>query len=398
MMNQHDTIDKKIFYAQAVYGTDEINAVMEAFKNPFLSNGPFSNKFEVEVSKLFGKKHGVFVNSGSSANLLAMTVMNLPKGGEVITPACTFSTTLAPIIQNGLIPVFVDCELGKYVPNVENVLLAHSNKTVAIVMPQLIGNVFDMESLRNETDIPILDDSCDTLFPRMNGKLISQFSSLTTTSFYGSHVITAMGTGGMVMTDDDHVRDRLKSLRDWGRGGTDCEDFDKRFNEVDDFNYDVKSSYVEFGYNMKVPDAAAAFGLVQLSKFQEFKKIRCLNFSRLKDFFQKYEDWFYLPIGEIGVTNVPLAFPLTIKENAPFKRYDFLKHMESRQIQTRVLFSGNVLRHPIMKNQQYKVFGLLENSDTIMRGGFLLGCHHGLKSQDIDYIIDSAEDFLKVKS
>jgi len=399
LKSNQETIRKKILYAEAVFGEEEKKAVMRSMSNKWLASGPLVKEFEEKVAKFFGKKYGIAVNSGSSADLLAIQSLHLPKGAEVITPACTFSTTVSSIVHNNLVPVFVDTVIGRYTINEDLVEKAITKKTKIIFVPQLVGGVCDMARLRkiaNKYNLILIDDSCDTFAPYFNKKTAASYSDLTTTSFYGSHIITALGFGGMVLVDDEKLRDRIYTLRDWGRVGNDKEAFENRFNfSIDEIPYDAKFLYSELGYNLKMNEAAAAFGLVQLKKLDGFLKKRTHNFKKLKQFFSKYEKWFHLPYLLEGAETNWLAFPLTVRNNAPFTRYDFLKHLEFKGIQTRVLFSGNIVRHPVYKDIKFKVSGSLKNADAIMASSLLLGCHQALTKKDIQYVSETADEFFK---
>lgn len=399
LKSSQEIIKKKILYAQAVFGEEEKQAVMRSMDNRWLASGPLVKEFEEKVAKLFGKKFGIAVNSGSSANLIAIQSLHLPKGAEVITPACTFSTTVSSIIHNNLVPVFIDSVIGRYTIDEDLIEKAITKKTKIIMVPQLIGGVCDMPRLReiaNRHKLILIDDSCDTFAPYFNSKTAASYSDLTTTSFYGSHIITALGLGGMVLTDDEKLKDRMLTLRDWGRVGNDKEEFEKRFNfSIDGIPYDAKFLYSELGYNLKMNEAAAAFGLIQLKRLDGFLKKRTYNFKKLKKFFSKYEKWFHLPYLLEGAKTNWLAFPLTVRKDAPFTRYDFLKHLESNGIQTRVLFSGNITRHPVYKNIKLRISGSLKNADTIMAYSLLLGCHQALTDKDIEYIGSASEEFFK---
>lgn len=399
LKSSQETISKKILYASSVYGEEEKQAVMRSMDNKWLASGPLVKEFEEKVAKFFGKKYGIAVNSGSSANLIAIQSLHLAKGSEVITPACTFSTTVSSIVLNNLVPVFIDCVIGRYTIDEDLVEKAITKKTRIIMVPQLVGGVCDMFKLRkiaNKHNLILIDDSCDTFAPRFNSKTAASYSDLTTTSFYGSHIITTLGCGGMILTDEEKLRDRMYTLRDWGRVGNDKEDFEKRFNfSIDKIPYDAKFLYSEVGYNVKMNEAGAAFGLVQLKRLDGFLKKRAYNFKKLKEYFSKYKKWFYLPYLLKGAKTNWLAFPLTVRKNTPFARYDFLKHLESKGIQTRVLFSGNITRHPAYKNVKFRVSGSLKNSDTIMADSLLLGCHQALTDKDIRYVRQASEDFFK---
>lgn len=398
LINSKEKIKKRILYAEAIFGIEEKKAVMESMENRFLSSGPLVRKFEEKIAKLFGKKYGIAVNSGSAANLLAIQSLHLPIGSEVITPACTFSTTVSPIVLNGLVPVFIDSVIGRYTVDENQIEKAISSKTKAIMIPHLIGGVADMKKIRKIADkhgLILIDDSCDTLAPLYDNKPIARFSDIVTASFYGSHLITAFGLGGMVLTDSKETRDTIVTIRDWGRAGSDSEVFNERFDfKIEGIPYDAKFLYIELGHNCKMTEAAAAFGLVQLKKLKKFQLIREKNFSMLVDFFNTYSKWFYIPYVLKDMKTTWLAFPLTLKKDVPFSRYHLLKYLDENSIQVRVLFSGNISRHPVYKNVEYRVNGNLTNADFIMANSFLIGCHHGMTKRDVDYVIRVFKKFL----
>tara|TARA_B100001113_G_scaffold75943_1_gene59331 strand:- start:2542 stop:3702 length:1161 start_codon:yes stop_codon:yes gene_type:complete len=376
---------RKVWYAPnkfEAYGEEEIKAVEQCLRDGWLAGfGPRSIEFEEKVAKYFGKKHGLFVNSGSSACLLAIAGLNLPKGSEIITPACTFSTTLAPIIQLGYKPVFCDVELTSYVPNWVEVFTKITPNTTAIMIPNLIGNKPDWKKLRNmlydidREDIYLIEDSADTM-------TYTQETDVATTSFYASHVITAGGQGGMVMFNDEKHKRRALSFRDWGRMGDDSEIIDDRFNhKVDGIPYDHKFLYSVLGYNMKCSEMNAAFGLVQLEKFNKFEHIRRANFER---YLENLKDVKEIILPDDSIKPNWLAVPLQTD-----RRLELLTYLEDQNIQTRVTFAGNVTRHPIYREylQEFK------NSDIIMKNGFLLGAHHGMTVEDVDYVCDQIKNF-----
>jgi len=394
----------RVPYAQAVYGKDEIAAVLGVLKNPLkITAGPLVKKFETKIARLFGKRYGVMVNSGSSANLLALEVLNFPKGSEVITPALTFSTTLAPILQNGLSPVFADVEMGKYVINADLVEPLITKKTRALMIPALIGNVPDMVKLRavaKKYNLVFIEDSCDTLGARFAKLPTGRFSDISTTSFYASHIITAAGGGGMVCFNDEALSRRALVKSNWGRDSTlfghyeQSEEIKKRFAGVlAGDRYDAKFIFSEVGYNFQPREADAAFGLQQLKKLSLFKKIRQVNFADLKKFFGKYEDFFILPGEDTRAQSNWLAFPLLVRDGAPFTRMAFTKYLEENNIQTRPIFTGNVLRQPafISLASQKLLEGSYPVTDYIMKNGFLVGCHQGLGRKQIDYLKEVVE-------
>lgn len=370
----------KVLYAQAVYGQEEKDAVLKSMDNSFLSVGPLSTEFENQVAKIFNKKYAVFVNSGSSANLL--TFQLLPRG-EIITPALTFATTLTPILQTELTPVFIDSDPKTFLPKIENILEKITNKTVALMIPNLLGNKNNSKLLRKICDrmgLIYIEDSCDTI-TEANGHFV-------TTSFYGSHIITGFGGGGMVMSDDKEMIDRIRTMRDWGRGVDVSEDVTERYKyTINGEPYDGKFWYIERGFNMRPIEAQAAFGLEQLKKLPKFAAQRKQNFQKLYDFFSKFE-YFNLPISQYDPNW--LAFPLTIKE-APFTRFELIEYFEKNGIQTRPIFSGNVLRHPAFQIQSPEGF---PGADYVMKNGLLLGIHQGMNDEQIEYIKQTFNDFI----
>jgi CDP-4-dehydro-6-deoxyglucose reductase, E1 len=377
--------EKKVWYAPnkfESYGEEEIKAVEQCLRDGWLAGfGPRSIEFEEKIAKRFGKKYGVFVNSGSSACLLALAALDLPKGCKIITPACTFSTTLAPIIQLGFKPVFVDVGLTSYVPTVDDIINMIDNEVKAIMVPNLIGNKPDWKLLRHELylmgreDIIIIEDSADTV-------TYTEETDVATTSFYASHVITAGGTGGMVMYNDKKHVDRALQYRDWGRMGDNSEIMDDRFNHsVDGIPYDHKFLYDVLGYNFKCSEMSAAFGLVQLERFETFKDTRRDNIKRYLENLKDVEE---IILPDDSIEPNWLAIPLQTE-----RRLELLTFLEDNNIQTRVTFAGNVTRHPIYREYLQP----FENSDTIMKNGFLLGAHHGMNIDDVDYVCGKIKEF-----
>lgn len=379
---------KKIWYAPnkfESYGEEEIKAVEEALRSGWLAGfGPKSTEFEEKIAAFFGKRYGVFVNSGSSACLLALASLQLPKGTKVITPACTFSTTLAPIIQLGLEPIFIDVGLSDYVAHIEDILNALTEDVKVLMLPNLIGNKPDWKAIKNaliaanREDVILIEDSADTV-------TYTSESDIATTSFYASHVITAGGAGGMVMFNSEKLRNICLQFRDWGRMGDNSEIMSDRFNHsVDGIPYDHKFLYGVLGYNFKSSEMNAAFGLVQLERFKQFEGIRRSNIERYINNLQGVGD---LILPDDTIKPNWLAIPLQSNQ-----RYDLLHFLEDNGIQTRVTFAGNVTRHPVYREylQEFK------NSDIIMKNGFLLGAHHGMTVGDVDYVCDKIKEFFKI--
>jgi len=376
---------KKVWYAphkHESFGEAEILAVDQSLRAGWLAGfGPRSVEFEKKIAKEFGKKYGVFVNSGSSACLLAIAALDLEPGSEIITPALTFSTTLAPILQLGYKPKFIDSELNTYVPSVEQILEAVTDKTKAIMVPNLIGNKPNWTMLKTQLsrlgreDIIIIEDSADTVTETLD-------SDISTTSFYASHVITAGGMGGMVMFNDEKYVKRALMYRDWGRIGDNSENIDDRFaHDVDGIPYDYKFLYGVLGYNMKCAEANAAFGLVQLEKFQEFKQYRRYIFERYLNNLANVKE---ILLPDDSIKPNWLAIPLQTE-----RRLELLTFLEEQNIQTRVTFAGNVTRHPAYREylQDFPV------ADEVMKNGFLLGAHHGMDEDDVDYVCDKIKEF-----
>ena len=376
---------KKVWYAPnkfESYGEEEIKAVEECLRSGWLAGfGPRSIEFEEKVAAFFGKKYGVFVNSGSSACLLALASLKLPKGTKVITPACTFSTTLAPIIQLGLKPVFVDVGLNDYVAQVDEVLAAVDSEVKVLMLPNLIGNKPNWKAIKEgltligREDIILIEDSADTVTHTPE-------TDISTTSFYASHVITAGGASGMVMFNDEKLRDVCLQFRDWGRMGDNSEIMSDRFNhEVDGIPYDHKFLYSVLGYNFKSSEMNAAFGLVQLERFKDFEGIRRANIERYLENLQGVGD---LVLPDDSIKPNWLAIPLQTE-----KRFELLYFLEENNVQTRVTFAGNVTRHPVYREYLQE----FTNSDIIMKNGFLLGAHHGMTIEDVDYVCDKIKEF-----
>ena len=371
---------KKIYYApfkHESFGEEEIKAVEKSLRDGWLGGfGPYSIEFEDKISKYFGKKHGLFVNSGSSACLLSIASINLDPGSEIITPALTFSTTLAPILQLGHKPKFIDSDLRSYVPSVESIINAISDKTKVIMIPNLIGNKPNWSLLKSELnrigrdDIITIEDSADTITHTME-------TDISTTSFYASHIITAGGMGGMVMFNNEKFLKRALMYRDWGRIGDNSEDINERFaHDVDGIPYDYKFLYGVLGYNMKCTEQAAAFGLVQFKRFEDYRHKRRENIER---YLERLSNCNNIILPNDSIKPNWLAVPLQSED-----RLELLTFLEEKNIQTRVTFAGNVTRHPAYRDflQPFK------NADLVMKNGFLLGAHHGMSISDVDYVCD----------
>ena len=396
---------KKIYYGKAVYDSKEINAVLRVLKNDSLSliDGKKVKELEKTVSKIFGKKYGLMVNSGSSANLLALSSFKFKKGSEVITPNLTFSTTVAPIYQLGLIPHFIGVEKNKFLADPEQIEKCINKKTVALMIPNLLGNIADWKKINNiakKYKLKVIEDSADTIGYTVNGKNLGKFSDITTNSFYASHIINGAGTGGIVCFNDFNLYQRAKLLRGWGRSSAtfnESENANKRFNvKISGIDYDAKYIFSELGYNFLPSEISAAFALEQIKKLKNNIYIRNKNFEYLKNFFKRYENFFKLPEQNIGVNTPWLAFPLVIKKNGIFNRKEMQIFFEKHNIQTRTIFTGNILKQPVMRNRIYKKHkNCNEIANDVMKNGILLGCHQGLKKSELDYICTTFKKFIK---
>ncbi len=390
----------RVPYGQTVHGEEEIKAVENVLRTS-TQMGKSVHEMERRVSELYNKKYGIMLNSGTSANYLAVEILELPEGAEVITPVLTFSTTVAPIVKNKLIPVFLDVKPGTYNIDANGIEQMITKKTKAVMIPNLLGNLPDWSAVRAIADkhnLIVIEDSADTLGATINGKSAGFFSDISTTSFYGSHVINCAGNGGMLCVNSEKHFRIAKLLRSWGRSSSlfaDSESIESRFNiMLDDIQYDAKFIFEKLGYNLEPSEMGAAFGLVQLDKLEKNIALREENFAKHYRFFEQYNDWFIMPKQLQGSRTGWLAFPLTVKNDAPFTRTDMQIYLEKHDIQTRTIFTGNILRQPGFKNIPHIATenGYL-NADAVMRGGILIGCHHGLSNEQINYIHEVFTNF-----
>ncbi len=396
--------DRKVLYAEANYGQEEIQAATNVLRRQKhnLVTSHNVEEFEHKVANIFGKKYGLMSNSGSSANLLAIKSFNFPSGGEVITPTLTFSTTVAPIVQSNLVPVFVDSDIETLQANTKQIADNINDNTVAIMIPNLIGNIPDWEEIYNvakDKNVALIEDSADTIGYKFNGKDGNVFSNVVTTSFYASHIITGAGVGGMTCFDDEETYLKAKSLRSWGRRSSqygETEDINRRLAaSIDDFDYDDKYIFDDIGYNFIPSELSAAFALEQFKKLDKNIQIRKKNFKHLKDNLKKFSSDI-LTFKEFSkVESNWLAFPLCLQGKLEGKRRELQLYLENKNIQTRTIFTGNITKHPIMNNINYKK-GVSEfpNADRIMKNGILLGCHNSLEEIDLDYMTYHIENFI----
>ena len=385
---------KKITYGKNVYNKDEINAVVKTLKNS-TQMGDSVNLFENKISNFFSKKYGLMVNSGSSALILALKVMNFKKGSEIITPCLNFGTAISSIVLNNLVPILVDIDIETLQIDIKKVEKKISKKTKALLIPNLIGNIPEWKKIKKIADknkLKIIEDSADTLGAKIKNKSTGIYSDISITSFYGSHIISCAGNGGMFLTNDKNLYEKAKVLRSWGRQSTllkDSENIHNRLKiKLKGFDYDKKFVFSEVGYNFEPSEISASFGLQQLKKFNQFNKIRNRNFKLHYNFFKKMKDLFIVPKINKNVKTNFLAYPIILQNNKNLNRKKLQIHLENYKIQTRPIFSGNILRHPAFSNliSNKNKLNSFVKSDYIMKNGLLIGCHQGLSVSDINYI------------
>lgn len=401
---QNSGANLRVPYGLSVHGREEIEAVVKVLEGN-TALGDKTKEFEAKIAAMFGKQYGVMVNSGSSANLLALELLNLPPGSEVITPILTFATTVAPIVQKNLVPVLVDVEPTSYLIDIDAVERAISDQTKALMIPSLLGNIPNLErlaALAAQYHLWLIEDSCDTLGGRYRGRPTGAYSHITTTSFYGSHIINGAGGGGMICVNDPAWADRLIVLRGWGRQSSlfgekmDSELLANRFKEeLDGIPYDNKFIFSEIGYNFLPLEISSAFALEQLKKFPKFAATRQANFQNLSEFFRSLDKFFILPTQTPETETVWLALPLIIQEDAPFSRLDLVTFLENNNIQTRPVFTGNILKQPGFKRIPHRLAtDSFPNTEKIMRQALVVACHQGLSGEQISYLKNKFREFL----
>ena len=398
-------------YAGRVFGEEELRSLVDSSLDFYLTAGRFTEEFEAGVADYLGLSDALFVNSGSSANLVSLTALTSPRlgarrlkpGDEVITVAAGFPSTVAPIVQNRLVPVFVDVRLGDYNADPDQLRAAVSPRTRAIMLAHTLGVPFDLDTvmeLVEEHDLWLIEDNCDALGSRYRDRLTGTFGHLATLSFYPAHHITT-GEGGMVVTDDDELARIARSVRDWGRdcycaGGennTCGMRFSQQFGSLP-HGYDHKYVYSHLGYNLKATDMQAAIGCAQLARLDEFVAARKRNHARLLEALRPYEDRLVLPVAPPHTDPSWFCFVVTVREDAGFTRNELTGFLEANRIETRNLFSGNLLRHPAFEDIERRVVGELANSDAVMNRTFFVGVYPGIDDARMDYVIDAFGRFM----
>ena len=397
-----------------VIGGLELQNMVEASLDGWLTTGRFNQQFEEKLSQFLGVKCLLTVNSGSSANLIAFSTLTSPKlkdraiqkGDEIISVAAGFPTTVNPIVQFGAIPVFVDVKISTYNIDENLVEAAITKKTKAVMLAHTLGNPFNVKKIKEiceKYNLWLIEDSCDALGSKFDNQNVGTFGDLATLSFYPAHHIT-MGEGGAVFTNSKKLERIAESFRDWGR---DCycepgkdNTCNKRFGwQLGDlpYGYDHKYTYSHLGYNMKITDMQAACGLAQLDRLEGFIKKRKENFNFLYKNLKDLEQLLILPEPEKNSEPSWFGFPLSLVNNSKYNRNDIIQHLNSNKIGTRLLFSGNLIKQPYMKNVNFRVHGKLENTDFVMNNTFWIGLYPGLSFKHLEYVIDKLKDYFKKK-
>jgi CDP-6-deoxy-D-xylo-4-hexulose-3-dehydrase len=395
-----------------VFDYNDIQSLISSSLDFWLTTGRFNTEFEKQMAEFIGINFVLTTNSGSSANLLALSSLmsdglgdkKLTPGDEVITLASGFPTTVNPIFQNNLIPTFVDIELPTFSANPNEIESAITSKTKVIMIAHTLGNPFDLESIAKiakENNLWLIEDCCDALGSKYNGKHVGTFGDIATFSFYPAHQIT-MGEGGAIITNNPNLRKIIESLRDWGR---DCfcapgksNTCGKRFDwQLGDLptGYDHKYTYSNLGYNLKITDMQASVGLSQLQKLPEFIKIRKENFQYLKSHLSKFSNYLKMPESTINSSPSWFGFPIIVSSDSPFSKNELIFFLSSKLIDTRPIFGGNLTKQPYLKGKNFRISGSLENTDLVMNNGFWLGVFPGLSISMLDYVISQFNLFFK---
>ena len=404
--------ETKIPFAGRIYDEDEMVNLVDSSLDFWLTSGRYAEEFESDFAEYMEQSYSLLVNSGSSANLVALSTLTSSKlgekrlkhGDEVITVAAGFPTTVNPIIQNGLIPVFVDVEIGTYNIKVDELEKALSEKTKAIMIAHTLGNPFDLDGVVDfckKHGLFLIEDCCDAVGSRYNGEMVGTFGDLSTTSFYPAHHMT-MGEGGAVLTNNPIYYRLAVSFRDWGRDcycdpGSDntCgKRFKMQFGSLP-YGYDHKYVYGHIGYNLKVTDMQAAVGMAQLKKLPDFVEKRKENFNKLWQGLSIFQNYLILPVATKNSDPSWFGFPITVKENDKFTKNEIVEYLENNKIMTRQLFAGNMTRQPAYQDIECRIIGNLENTDYIMNNTFFIGVYPGINDMKIDYIVGVFKKFFE---
>jgi len=400
----------KIRYAGRIYGEEELTNLIDSCLEFWLTTGRYAQQFEKEFAEFLGIKYALLTNSGSSANLLAISALTSPKlerrlnpGDEVITVAAGFPTTLNPIIQNNLIPVFVDIDLETYNIKTEDIEEAMSEKTKAIFVAHTLGNPINIDKITEivkKHNLYLIEDCCDALGSKYKEQNVGTFGHISTYSFYPAHHIT-MGEGGAVATNDPQLKKIIASFRDWGRDcwcDSGCDNtcgqrFSQQLGDLP-YGYDHKYTYSHIGYNLKATDMQAAIGVAQLKKLPQFIENRIKNFNSLYDFLKQHNKYFILPRAEEGSQPSWFGFPILVEPKAPFNREQIVNYLEDHKIATRMLFGGNLTKQPAYKEINKRVPKPLTNTDLVMNNLFWIGVYPGITEEMLEYIKQTFTNFL----
>jgi CDP-4-dehydro-6-deoxyglucose reductase, E1 len=393
-----------------VFGAEEVVELVRTSLDFWLTAGPETQRFEKALARKAGVRHALMVNSGSSANLAAVTALTSPllgerrlvAGDEVVTVAAGFPTTVNPIVQNGLIPVFVDVEIPTYNIDVAKLEAARSDRTRAVVVAHTLGNPFDLAAVTEfcrRHDLFLVEDCCDALGARYDGQPVGTFGDLATLSFYPAHQITT-GEGGAVLANRSIMKRIVEIVRDWGRDcwcDPGCDDtcgkrFGQQFGTLP-FGYDHKYVYSHLGYNLKATDMQAAVGTAQLDRIDGFVEARRRNHAYLREALAPMEEHLILPEATASSEPSWFGFAITVRPDAPFERGEIVSHLEANGIATRLLFAGNLLRQPAYQDVRHRVVGTLENTDTVAERTFWIGCYPGLGEAHLDHVVDTVQRF-----
>lgn len=407
-----DPAQSPVPYAGRVFDADEIAKLVDSSLDFWLTSGRYAAEFERRFAQFFGLRHALLTNSGSSANLLALSCLTSPKlgdrrlkpGDEVITAATGFPTTVNPIIQNGLVPVFVDTHVPTYNLDVAQLEAARSERTRAVMAAHTLGNPFDLAAVTDfcqRHDLWLIEDCCDAVGSTYGGRLVGTLGDLATVSFFPAHHLT-MGEGGCVLTNQPRLKTLVESFRDWGRdcwcdpGKTNTcgKRFEWQLGELP-HGYDHKYTYTHLGYNLKLTDMQAAVGVAQLDKLPGFIAARRENFRRLHEGVRDLEAFFILPEATPQSDPSWFGFPLAVRPGAPFTRNQVVAHLEQRRIATRLLFGGNLVRQPAYQNVAHRHIGNLANADFVMNQVFWVGVYPGLTEAMVDYMLEALHELTK---
>jgi CDP-6-deoxy-D-xylo-4-hexulose-3-dehydrase len=405
--------ETRVQYGGRVYDEEELIAVVDACLDFWLTAGPRTETLERKLATYVGVQDALVTNSGSSANLVAISSLRshrldapLQPGDEVITPAVGFPTTVAPIVQNHLVPVFIDCQLGTYNLDPSQLEPALSERTRAIFFAHALGNPVEMEAVMafaREHELYVIEDTCDALGTRYDGQLVGSFGDLATLSFYPAHHITT-GEGGAVLSKDEYLTRIARSIRDWGRdcwcthssppGGACGRRFEWTIPGLEE-PYDHRYLFVELGYNLKMTDMQAAIGIAQMAKLPAFTAARKKNFALVYEGLKAYEEFLILPRWSDKADPSWFAFPISVRPEAPFKRRQLTDWLEAHNVETRLLFAGNVVRQPGYRHIKHRAIGDLAVADQVLRTAFFFGVYPGLNETHIAYILDTFADFFE---